>query len=93
MKNGASDKKSSHDAIFLLRPPAPGRKHRLTEADGTRKRGSEGSEAKAKIFATRYRRQGGGYAESFSVLFVLCPRSLTLMDEKGYAGGLGASAS
>ena len=27
------------------------------------------------------------------MLFVLCPCSLKLMEEKGYAGGLGASAS
>jgi len=38
-------------------------------------------------------RQDGRYARSSGVLHVLCPRSLKIESMKGYAGGLGASAS
>jgi len=83
--------KNRHEAAFFhLRLPALGRKHRFTEDDGTRKRGSEATAAAAKA-AAKFRMQGGsGDAGRLAARFVLCLCSLTLMGMKGYAGGLGA---
>jgi hypothetical protein len=73
----------------LLRSPARRRKHRLTEADGTRKRGSEATASATQIAATL----SGGKAvvalRMVSVLFVLCPRSLTSLCNEGICGRFG----
>jgi hypothetical protein len=47
-------------------------------------------EAKAKIFARTTGGKAAGCAKELAALLFLCPRSLTLMAEKGYVGGLGA---
>ncbi|WP_185798520.1 hypothetical protein [Paragemmobacter straminiformis] len=80
-------------SLSLLRLSAPFRKYRLTEDDGTLESGRSGSEAVAKASATYdldVRRDGAGVT-AFGLFFVWCSLTIELM--KGYAGGLGASAS
>jgi hypothetical protein len=61
---------------------------KTTRRGNAARRGRGGMKVAAYIWM-----HGDGYAESFSVLFVLCHCSLTLMELKGYAGGLVVSTA
>ena len=83
--------------FFHLRVPAPRPKYRLTETDQTTERsesdgmaagrgGSGGPDGKRRTEYLDARLQEA--PSDWWLLRFLCLRSLKLMDEKGYAGGL-----
>ncbi len=82
-------KKIADPRFFLLRPRSAIRKYRLTETDGTRKRGSEAEGAAAKIAADTTGDKAAGCAKRLAALRFLCPRSLTLMMNEGICGRFG----